>query len=304
MPSPSTAKAPPRAAFFFAFAAIYLIWGSTYLAIRVAVSTLPPFLLAGARFLIAGALLLAWIAATRGFHATRRHWRDNAIIGALLLLAGNGLVVWAEQAIPSGVTTLIIAINPLLFALGEWGLPQGRRPTAATFVGIGLGLIGLVLLVGPGGAAGDPRHAAGVLLACASWTAGSLYSRRVRNPSDPLTGACLQMLCASVFLLVVALGRGELSHLAWGAVTGRSLLAWGYLVLAGSLVAYSCYVWLLKHSTATRVSTFAYVNPVVAVFLGWSVLHERLTPRILAASVVIIAGVVIITWQKSRAKGA
>jgi drug/metabolite transporter (DMT)-like permease len=300
MPSPSSTKAPPRAAFFFAFAAIYLIWGSTYLAIRVAVSTLPPFLLAGARFLLAGALLLAWIAATRGFHATRRQWRDNAIIGALLLLAGNGLVVWAEQAIPSGVTTLIIAINPLLFAVGEWVLPRGQRPTTATFAGIGLGLIGLVLLVGPGGAAGDVRHAAGVLVACASWTAGSLYSRRVRDPSDPLTGACLQMLCASVLLLAVARARGELSHLAWSAVTGASLLAWGYLVLAGSLVAYSCYVWLLKHSTATRVSTFAYVNPVVAVFLGWSVLHEPLTPRLLAASVVIIGGVLIITWHKSR----
>jgi drug/metabolite transporter (DMT)-like permease len=294
-------KPPPPAAFIFAFAAIYLIWGSTYLAIRVAVAALPPFLLAGTRFLLAGGILAAWLAATRGFRPTPRQWRDNALVGALLLAGGNGMVVWAEQSIPSGITTLVISINPLLFALAEWALPRGRRPAAATFFGIVLGLAGLLLLVGPGGAAAvDPRRCAGIFVACLCWTTGSLYARHAREPADPIVGATAQMLCGGLLMVLIAGADGEAARFAWEQVTARAGAAWLYLVVAGSLVGYSSYVWLLKHSTTARASTYAYVNPVVAVFLGWRLLGEPLTARTLAASVVIIAGVVIITWQKSR----
>jgi drug/metabolite transporter (DMT)-like permease len=302
---PVEAKPPSPVAFVFAFAAIYLIWGSTYLAIRVAVATLPPFLLSGARFMLAGLILAVWLAATKGFRPTARQWRDNALIGAFLLAGGNGMVVWSEQSIPSGITTLVISVNPLLFVLGEWMLPRGRRPAAATFFGIALGLAGLLLLVSPGGAAAvSPRHCAAILAACLCWTTGSLYSRYTRDPAEPLTGATMQMLCGSSLMLLIALARGEVTHFTWAQVTPRAAVAWIYLVGAGSLVGYSSYVWLLKHSTPARASTYAYVNPIVAVFLGWRLLGEPLTPRTLIASVVIVTGVVIITWQKIRPKPA
>ncbi len=296
-------KPPPAAAFIFAFAAVYFIWGSTYLAIRVAVAALPPFLLAGARFLLAGLILAAWLAATRGFRPTPRQIRDNALIGALLLAGGNAMVVWAEKSIPSGITTLVISINPLLFVLGDWALPRGKRPTAATFIGIALGFAGLLLLAAPGGAAAVDMHvAAGELIFASSlcWTAGSLYSRYAREPAEPLVGATVQMLCGSGLMLLIGLAAGEATHFTWAQVTGISAIAWAYLVVAGSLVAYPCYIWLLKHSTPARTATYAYVNPVVAVFLGWRILGEPLTARTLLASAVIIAGVAIITWQKAR----
>jgi drug/metabolite transporter (DMT)-like permease len=295
------ARTPSRAAFVFAFGAVYFIWGSTYGAIRVAVGTLPPFLLAGTRFLLAGLILAAWLAATRGFNPTSRQIRDNALIGALLLAGGNAMVVWAEKSIPSGITTLVISINPLLFVLGDWALPRGKRPTAATFIGIALGFAGLLLLVGPGGAAAvDMRRCGGIIFACFCWTAGSLYSRYAREPAEPLVGATVQMLCGSGLMLLIGLVAGEATHFTWAQVTGNSALAWAYLVVAGSLVAYPCYVWLLKHSTPARAATYAYVNPVVAVFLGWRILGEPLTTRTLLASAVIVAGVAIITWQKGR----
>jgi len=299
-PSPAPAR-PSAAKFIFAFAAIYLVWGSTYLAIRVAVAALPPFLLAGTRFLVAGSILAAWLAATRGFRPTPGQIRDNAVIGALLITGGNGLVVWAEQSIPSGITTLIISINPLLFVLGEWALPRGIRPTAMTFFGIALGLAGLLLLVGPGGAAAvDLRRCGGIIVSSLCFTAGSLYARHAREPAEPLAGATVQMLLGGLLLIAIALVAGELSRFDWAQVTRSSGAAWAYLVVAGSLISYPSYVWLLKYSTPVRASTYAYVNPVVAVLLGWRLLGEPLTPRTLFASAVIIAGVVIITAQRAR----
>jgi drug/metabolite transporter (DMT)-like permease len=294
-------RSPSRLAFVGAFAAVYLIWGSTYFAIRVAVGTVPPFLLGGTRFIAAGLILTGWLAATRGFRLTRRQWRDNAVTGALLLAGGNGMVCWSEQSLPSGITTLIISIIPFLVVLGEWVLPRGKRPTLATFLGIILGFAGLVLLVGPGGAAAvDPKHYAGVLVACFCWTAGSLYSRHAREPAEPLIGATAQMLCGSLLMMMIGWASGEAAHFTWAEVTGPAAAAWIYLVLAGSLVGYTCYVWLLKHSTPTRASTYAYVNPVVAVFLGWWLLGEPLTARTLIAAAVIVIGVAIITGQKNR----
>jgi drug/metabolite transporter (DMT)-like permease len=285
-----------------AFAAIYLIWGSTYLAIRVAVETLPPFAMAGVRFIAAGLLLYGWLALQGRARATPRQWLDNTLTGALLLVGGNGIVVWAEQAIPSGITTLIISISPLFMVLIDWMLPRGTRPTWATFTGLALGFGGLVLLIGggvPGGTSLDLGRCAGLMVACISWSVGSLYSRYARNPADPMTAATLQMLLGGALLSVVGLARGELENFHLADVTLRSALAWAYLVAAGSLIAFPAYVYLLKHSTPARVSTYAYVNPVVAVFLGWLILGEPVNGRTLVASVVIVAAVAIITTQKA-----
>jgi drug/metabolite transporter (DMT)-like permease len=299
------------AALITGFATIYLVWGSTYLGIRVAVETLPPFLMSGVRFLVAGGLIAGWIAFTRGFRPTRRQWFDNAIIGALLLLGGNGMVSWAEQKIPSGIATLVVSLGPLFIVLLDWAVlafgrdkTMGTRPPAATFVGVGLGITGLVVLVGPQLGEGvnhlDPWRVGGLVLACLSWSAGSLYTRYARTPAEPYTGAAMQMLTGSVWLLIVSLLRGEPQHFDFAAVSGRSLLAWAYLVVAGSLVGFTTFVWLMKHSTPSRVSTYAYVNPIVAVFLGWLLLQETVSPRIFVASAIIIAGVAIITVAKNK----
>ena len=260
--------ASSRTALLLAFAAIYLIWGSTYLAIRVAVETLPPFTMAGARFVVAGLLLYGWLALRGRARTTPRQWLDNAVIGALLLAGGNGLVVWAEQKIPSGLTTLLLSINPLFMVLLDAALPQGIRPAWPTFLGLALGFGGLVLLLGggvPDGGAIDAWRCLGLLASCLTWTTGSLYSRHLRNPAEPMTAATLQMLLGGALMLLIGFGRGELADLHPGIVSHRSIAAWGYLVVAGSLIAFPAYIYLIKHSTPARVSTYSYVNPVVAV---------------------------------------
>jgi len=297
-------NAPSRTALLTAFATIYLVWGSTYLGIRVAVETLPPFLMAGVRFLVAGALLAGWLAATRGFRATARQWRDNAVIGTFLLLGGNGLVAWAEQFVPSGLTALMIGSTPLMMVLTEWAWPGGHRPTPVTGVGLILGIAGVAWLAAPWESpAGGGQNVAGVaaiLAACAFWAFGSIYGRRIRNPAEPLTASALQMLGGGGALVLAAVARGDLARLSLAAVSVRSWLACVYLVLVGSLVGFSTFVWLMKHCTPARVSTYAYVNPVVAVFLGWLILGEPVSARTLAAAAVIVVSVAIITTQRGR----
>jgi len=304
-------KHPTKAALITGFVTIYILWGSTYLGIRVAVETLPPFLMAGGRFLVAGGLIAAWIAFTRGFKTTRRQWFDNAIIGALLLLGGNGMVSWSEQKVPSGIATLIVSLGPLFIVLLDWAVhafsrdkAQGTRPQLATFLGVGLGIAGLLVLVGPqlGEGAGhlDPWRVGGLVLACFSWSAGSLYTRYARTPAEPFTASAMQMLTGSIWLFLASLLLGEPMHFHLADVSARSLGAWCYLVVAGSLVGFTTFVWLMKHSTPARVSTYAYVNPIVAVFLGWLVLHEPVSPRIFVAAGIIIAGVAIITTTKNK----
>jgi len=294
------------------FATIYLVWGSTYLGIRVAVETIPPFLMAGARFIVAGSIMAAYIALTRGFKANARQWRDNALIGAFLLLGGNGLVSWAEQKIPSGIATLIISVGPLFIVLLDWAAlawfrdgRRGTKPNAATFAGLALGFVGMAILVGPDiasqGAHGlDPACVAGLILACLSWGIGSICTRYAHEPAEAFTGSAIQMLCGGGWLWLASLVAGEPFHFDPAAVSGRSWLAWTYLTLVGSLVGFTTFVWLMKHSTPARVSTYAYVNPIVAVFLGWLLLHEPVSPRIFVAAAVIIAGVAIITTAKNR----
>jgi drug/metabolite transporter (DMT)-like permease len=313
MPPPD--KSPGKAALIAGFVTIYLVWGSTYLGIRVAVETLPPFLMAGSRFLVAGLLIAGWVALTRGFKTTRRQWFDNFVIGALLLLGGNGMVAWSEQKIPSGIATLVVSLGPLFIVLLDWAVlafgrdpTRGTKPNLATFLGVGLGIGGLAVLVGPQLGQGmghlDPWRVGGLVVACFSWSAGSLYTRYARNPAEPFTGSAMQMLSGSVWLLVVSLIMGEPQHFHFAALSLRSLGAWAYLIVAGSLVGYTTFVWLMKHSTPARVSTYAYVNPIVAVFLGWLVAGEPVSPRLFAAAGIIIAGVAIITASKHRPPAA
>lgn len=312
----SSSPHPSRTALLAGFAAIYVIWGSTYLGIRVAVETIPAFLMASARFLVAGLLVALFIAVTRGFKATAKQWRDNAIVGGFLCLGGNGLVSWAEEKVPSGIATLIISAGPVFIVLMDWAVhawskdgTRGTRPNALTFAGLALGFVGLAMLVGPDvlatGVDGlDPWRVLGLLGATFFWSVGMMIMRYVRDPAEPFTASGIQMLSGSGWLFLVSLATGELSRFDPAGITGRSVVAWAYLIVFGSLIGFSTFTWLMKHSTPAKVSTYAYVNPVVAVFLGWAVLDERVSPRIFVAAAIIIAGVALITIAKTKKPAA
>lgn len=289
-----------RARLIAAFAAVYLVWGSTYLAIRFAVETLPPLLMAGARFVLAGAIVLAWARwRERSPAPSRSDWRTGVISGALLLLGGNGAVAWAEQRVPSGIAALLVAIVPLWMVLIDWLRPGGRRPATAVFVGVALGLAGLALLVGPdslrGGAGSNSFGALVLVLASLSWAAGSLFTKWAPRATTGTIGAGTQMLAGGALLLVAGVAAGEVGRLDLAHASSRSLLGFAYLVTFGSLIGFTAYVYLLAHTTAAKAATYAYVNPVVAVLLGWAIGHEQVTTRTLLAAGVILAGVAIIT---------
>jgi drug/metabolite transporter (DMT)-like permease len=289
-----------------AFAAVYLVWGSTYLAIRFAVETLPPLLMAGARFVLAGAIVLAWARLRERSPApSRMDWRTGIISGALLLLGGNGAVAWAEQRVPSGIAALLVAIVPLWMVLIEWLRPGGRRPALAVFAGVTLGLVGLLLLVGPdalrSGGASNSLGALVLVLASLSWAAGSLFTKWAPRASSGTVGAGTQMLAGGVLLLLAAVVSGEPARLDLAHASTRSLLGFAYLVTFGSLIGFTAYVYLLAHTTAAKAATYAYVNPVVAVLLGWAIGHEPVTARTLLAAGVILAGVAIITVSRDDA---
>lgn len=310
----SDSSAPvSRSALITAFAAIYLVWGSTYLAIRVAVETIPPFMMGAARFLVSGILLYGFLWFTKRIRPTARQWLDNSIVGFFLMLGGNGLVCWAEQKVPSSMATLMVSLGPVVVVLLDWAVlaiwkdtKRGARPTIITFFGLLLGITGLGLLVGPdvlhgGGATGlDWLHVGALVLACVLWSTGSLVSRYAKNPAEPFTASAIQMLTGSMWLFAMSLLMGETSHFEIAAVTARSFWAWSYLTTVGSLVGFTAFIWLMKHSTPARVYTYTYVNPIVAVFLGWLILHEPVGSRMLVASAVIIAGVAIITAAKTK----
>lgn len=296
-----TPAVPSRGKVAAAFAIVYVIWGSTYLAILFAIETLPPLLMAAARFLLAGGILFAW-ALSRGIPLpTRRQWAGCAVAGLLMLMLGNGAVVWAETRIPSGVAALIVAIVPCWMVLLEW-LRGGDRPTGRVIAGLALGLVGLILLVGPEGFMGGDqidRVGAGILvLGGFAWAAGSIYTRG-RDMPAPRMSTAAQMLAGGAGLVVLGTVFGEWGRLDMAGVSMRSVLGLLYLVVFGSIIAYSAYVWLLQVSTPARVSTYAYVNPVVAVFLGWLLAGEALTMRMGVAAAVIVAGVALITLKRT-----
>jgi drug/metabolite transporter (DMT)-like permease len=287
-----------------AFAAVYVIWGSTYLAILYAIETLPPFLMAGARFLVAGSALYAW-ARLRGVPRPRLvHWRSAAIVGAFLLLGGNGGVVWSEQRVPSGLAALLVATVPLWMVVFESLRPGGVKPGRGVWVGLALGLAGAALLVGRGELAGgrgaDPLGAAVLIAASMSWACGSIYARGARLPESPLLATGMEMLSGGVLLTVAGLAGGEWGRLALGQVSARSLWSLVYLIVMGSLVGFTAYIYLLQKTTPALASTYAFVNPVVAVLLGWALAGEAVTTRTLLAAVVIVTAVVVIIMSRAR----
>jgi len=294
-----TATDPSRGRVIAAFAAVYVIWGSTYLGIRVAIETIPPFLMGGVRFLLAGAILYVWARSRGDASPTPRHWLAATIVGGLLLLGGNGAVMWAAQHVPTGIVSLLVAMVPLWIVLFEWLGPRKVRPTTGVAMGVVLGLVGLAVLAGPalwGGKEGvDPLSVVVLMLGSMSWAAGSLYSRRSTLPSSSILAMGMEMLGGGALLLIAGLLFGELPRLDIEAVSGRSLLAMAYLLVFGSLIGYTAYIWLLRVQPATRVSTYAYVNPTVAVFLGWLVLSEPVTQRTLLAGAIIVGSVALIT---------
>lgn len=286
-----------------AFASVYIIWGSTYLAIRYALDSLPPLLMAGARHTLAGAILYAVLRATGTARPKRVHWRSAAIIGALLLLGGNGGVCWAEQTVPSGLAALFVTTVPVWMVLLNWFRREGVRPGLMEIGGVGLGLAGVILLIGTDNLGGASVHRLGALVLIAaslSWAFGSMYSRSAPLPESPLLVTAMQMLCGGVLLLLSGALSGEGARLELENVSLRSVLSLGYLTVLGSLVAFSAYVWLLRVSTPAKVSTYAFVNPVVAVALGFVFAGEPLTPRMMVAAAVIVTAVVLITRQRRR----
>ncbi len=296
--------APPRWKVVLAFAAVYVIWGSTYLAIRFAIETMPPFLMAGVRFVIAGALLYFWARWKGAAKPLRIHWKSTTIIGGLLLLGGNGGVVWAEQRVPSGTAALIVAIVPVWIALMEWRMPGGRRPGWQVTAGLALGSIGLLFLAAPGatslGARIDLIGVAVLMVATLSWSLGSVLSKSYPLPTSPLVSTGMEMLMGGVLLLVAGLVTGELPKVHLAEVSFRSGMALLYLITFGALIGFTAYLWLLRVGSPTRAATYAYVNPVVAVFLGWSLAGEVISARTIIAMAVIVGAVVLITSSKSR----
>jgi drug/metabolite transporter (DMT)-like permease len=283
-----------------AFVAVYVVWGSTYLFIRFAVETLPPFLMAGARFAVAGAILYLWAKIRGSPTPTRAEVRGAGIAGLFLLLGGNGAVVWAEQRVPSGITALLVATVPVWMVLLDWLRPGGVRPRAGVFVGLALGLVGLGLLVGRGALGADSQGAdmagaAVLVVGSILWATGSLYVRHSEHPSSAMMTNAVQMLAGGGALIVAGLAASELGRFDLAAASTRSVLSLIYLVVAGSLIGFTAYTYLLQVTTPAKASTYAYVNPVVAVLLGWAFAGEAITARTLVAAAVILAGVAIIT---------
>ena len=304
--------APKRIWIILAFAGIYLIWGSTYLGILFAIQSIPPLLMAGARFLLAGIILYA-VARMSGAPRSRPiEWRSALIVGACLLLGGNGGVTLSEQYVPSGLAALLVATVPIYIALLSWLFGMAKRPSAITWAGLAGGFVGVGVLIGPAlrfRATGESPHAwIGMsILLCSSlvWSAGSLYSRTAKNSPSPFVAAGEQMLCGGALLFIAGIATGELRHFDPRQITLQSFWAFVYLVLIGGIIGYVSYAWLLRHCEPAKVATYAYVNPIVAVTLGALFAHETLSLRTLVGAGLIIGSVaVVITAQQMKSKAS
>jgi len=280
-------------------ATIYLVWGSTYLAIRVTDRTMPPLLMSSVRFLVAGTALYAFASRGRA-RPTFREWRAAAIVGAALLFVGNGGVAWVETRLESGLAALIVAIIPLWFAVMDRAF-FGRRLSGPAIAGLVVGFGGVALLVHPGGG-GDVLPMLALLVTTAAWAGGSLYARGAALPASPLLSASMQMLAASAFLAVAGLAKGEARGIHTDTFSTKPVIAFVYLVLVGSLIAFSAYAWLLKNVRVSVVSTYAFVNPVIAVALGTVFLNEKIGWSTLAAGAAIIVAVVLIVTARAPRK--
>jgi drug/metabolite transporter (DMT)-like permease len=283
------------AAVAVALATIYLVWGSTYLAIRVTDRTMPPLLMSSVRFLIAGAALYAFASRGRA-RPTLAEWRAAAIVGAALLMVGNGGVAWVETRLESGLAALIVAVIPLWFAVMDRAF-FGRRLSTLAIAGLVVGFGGVALLVHPGGGAHVVPMLA-LLVTTAAWAGGSLYARGAALPESPLLSASMQMLAASAFLAVAGVAKGETRAIHADTFSTKPVIAFVYLVLVGSLIAFSAYAWLLKNVRVSVVSTYAFVNPVIAVALGTVFLNETIGWSTIAAGAAIVVAVVLIVTAR------
>jgi drug/metabolite transporter (DMT)-like permease len=297
-----------RARIVAAFAALYVIWGSTYLAIRYLIETLPAFLAAGFRFLLAGAVLYAYARTHGAGRPTLHHWRSAVLVGGLLLLGGNGAVVWASRRVPSGLVSLLISMTPLWMVAIDWARPGGARPRGPVLLGLLLGLAGLVVLIGPESLAGGERldlpGAAVLVFGTVCWASGSIYARHAPLPHSSFLATAMEMSCGGALLVLLSVASGEPAGFDLTRVSLRSVLAFLYLTVFGSLVAFTAYIWLLSVCSTARVSTYAYVNPLIALFLGWALAGESLSRRTLAAAAVIITAVALIVAAGSQAPAA
>jgi len=296
-----TTSRPSRLLIVLAFAAVYLLWGSTYLGIRLAIETLPPFLMTGTRFTAAGTILFIW-ATIKGERVPRSvtPWLRAFVVGALLLLCGNGGVTWAEKFIPTSLAALRVAPEPSWVVILGWVLSR-RHPNSRVLLGVLIGLAGVALLVSDGLSRGNGNSfwslVAGsvVLLAAFAWAAGSVYSSRRPVQASTSMAAGIQMMAGGSLLLLLGVVTGDPSHLDLGHASWTSIGAFFYLLIFGSLIGFTAYSWLLQNVTPARAATYGYVNPVVAVFLGWLIASEPITPRMLLAAAVIVGSVVLIT---------
>lgn len=284
---------------------IYLIWGSTYLAIRFAVETIPPFLMAATRFLIPGLFLYFWRIAAKDPKPTRIEWKSTTIIGLLLLVGGNGGVTWAEQTLPSGIAALIIGSVPIWIILLNLFRPEGKRINKRVIFGAIIGFIGIVLLIGPTQINSNPEkiHPLGIItiiLAAIFWSAGSIYSHHAPMPKSPLLSTGMEFLSGGIGLLILGVITGEFTQLDFSLITIRSILSLCYLIIFGSLIGFVAYTWLLRNAPISLVSTYAYVNPLIAILLGNLLANEPLNLRILLSAMIIIGSVFLINTTKLK----
>lgn len=302
-------SAPKRSLVIIAFAALYIIWGSTYLGIRFAIDTIPPFLMAGARFLFAGIIMYA-IAWSQGIgKSTWANWRTSLVIGACLLLGGNGGVTISEKYIDTGLAALIVAIVPIYMVLLGWATGMTSRPSPIVWLALAGGFLGVGILFGPAlhfPSNHGPNPAVGIsilLVTSFIWSAGSLYSRHSKHAASPFLTAAQQMICGGFLLLIAGAVTGELPRFHLNSISMQSLVAFIYLVLIGAVVGYTAYIWLLRHCDPAKVATYAYVNPIVAVLLGTLFAGEKVTIRMLIAGFLIIGSVaLVISAQQLKAR--
>ncbi len=286
-----------------AFAAVYLIWGSTYLAISFVEESLPPFFMAGTRFLIAGSVLYVWTRLRGASRETKSDWGKTFVIGSLMLLGGHGAVIWAERWVPSGLTSLLVGTVPLWMAISNY-LWNRSRPNAKVAAGLALGFLGVILLAGGieglGASSVDAAGAAILVFGAFLWANGSLYSRSAKLSSSPLLGIGMEMLAGGALLFLASLILGEWTHLRLDLVSTRSAVSWVYLIVFGSLLGFTSYIWLLRNVSPSQASTYAYVNPIVAMFLGWALRSEQITLRSFVAAATILVAVAVITAFQTK----
>jgi drug/metabolite transporter (DMT)-like permease len=306
--SPFAIASPNPLLVLIALLTVYVIWGSTYLGIRLAIASIPPFFMAGTRYLAAGAAMFIFALFRGAKMPSPVEWRDALILGGCLLLGGNGGVTFAEQYVPSGTAALLVATVPVFLTIFAWASKLGPRPSVMVSVGLLLGLLGVSILSRPSPQStvspGNQFHwyigIIALLVAAAVWAWGSLYSRKAAHPSSPIVGVGIQMICGGALLLLVSISTGEAGRVDLGRVTAESFVAWLYIVVFGAIIAFTAYIWLTRVISPALLGTYAFVNPVVAVLLGWAIAGEQLDSRTISGAAVIVVAVVLLVVFTNR----